>query len=102
MCSEYTVINSSARTFAQNVQRSKFIGLDMCSVFMLKEKVVIIGILMFSYLNKKTIIIAILMFSNLSQKLTSGTTIQSNTDYRSRGTKTKSKVGRGEGVPFIP
>ena len=62
---------------------------------MLKEKVVIIGILMFSYLNKKTIIIAILMFSNLSQKLTGGTAIQSHTDYRSRGTKTKSKVGRG-------
>ena len=87
MCSEYTVINSSARTCAQNVQRSKFIGLDMCSVFMLKEKVVIIGIL---------------MFSDLSQKLTGGTAIQSHTDYRSRGTKTKSKVGRGEGVPFIP
>jgi len=67
------------------------------SFYVKGKKAVIIGILMFSDLSKKTIIIAILMFSNLSKKLTGGTTIQSNTDYRSRGTKTKSKVGRGEG-----
>jgi len=103
MCSEYIVINSSARTCAQNVQRSEFIGLDMCSVFMLKEKVVIIGILMFSDLSKK----------NYNHWHSHVLKSQSKIDWwnshsityrlhRSRGTKTKSKVGRGEGVPFIP